>query len=85
MGDPLRNRWSGTALAPLPAQGAAAALPSYREAKAQALAQFEREFLLRALRQARGNVSAAAQLVGKERRAFGKLLKKYAIDRHAVD
>ncbi len=28
-----------------------------------------------------GNVSAAAQRAGKERRAFGKLLKKYGIER----
>ena len=60
----------------------ASAVPSYRAAKAEALARFERDFLLRALRDSRGNVSAAAQRVGKERRAFGKLLKKHAIDRH---
>jgi two-component system response regulator GlrR len=58
-----------------------AVLPDYRSAKAEALASFERDFLTRALRQTHGNVSAAAQLVGKERRAFGKLLKKYAIER----
>lgn len=57
-------------------------LPRYQVAKAQALEAFERSFLLRALREAGGNVTCAAQLVGKERRAFGRLLKKYAIDRH---
>ena len=33
------------------------------------------------LADAHGNVTAAARLAGKERRAFGKLLKKYGIDR----
>jgi len=61
-----------------------ATFESYRNAKALALRTFERDFLLRALRQAGGNVSAAAQLVGKERRAFGKLLKKHAIDRRTI-
>jgi transcriptional regulator with GAF, ATPase, and Fis domain len=65
-----------------PAQ-ASAALPNYREAKAAALANFEREYLRRALRLAQGNVSRAAALAGKERRAFGKLLKKHAIERGA--
>jgi transcriptional regulator of acetoin/glycerol metabolism len=60
-------------------------LPNYREARARALDDFERDFLLRALKATRGNVSSAAQLVGKERRAFGKLLKKHAIDRAALD
>ncbi len=65
--------------APVPGE-----LPSHRDAKARALEAFEREFLLAALRHAQGNVSAAAQLVGKERRAFGKLLKKNAIDRRSI-
>jgi DNA-binding NtrC family response regulator len=69
--------------APAPASAAHDGhLPRYQLATAQALEAFEREFLLRALREAGGCVSSAAQLVGKERRAFGKLLKKYAIDRH---
>ncbi|MBX3637940.1 MAG: sigma-54-dependent Fis family transcriptional regulator, partial [Rubrivivax sp.] len=70
---------------PAPPDAAAAApLPPYQQAKAEALEAFERDFLLRALRASGGNVSEAALLVGKERRAFGKLLKKHAIDRHAM-
>lgn len=53
----------------------------YNRAKAVVLAEFERQFLTRALAETGGNVSAAARLVGKERRAFGKLLKKHGIDR----
>ena len=74
-GDPAPPRCAAAA--------AGTALPSYREAREQALEAFERDFVLRALRQSQGNVSAAAQLVGKERRAFGRLVKKYAIDRQA--
>ncbi len=59
-------------------------LPHYREAKAGALAAFECDYLTRALQLAQGNVSRAAALAGKERRAFGKLLKKHGIERNAV-
>ena len=51
-----------------------------RDAKAQVLAEFERGYVERLLRATGGNVSAAARLAGKERRAFGKLLKKNGID-----
>ena len=51
------------------------------EAKARVLDQFERVYLSRALAQAGGNVSDAARRSGKERRAFGKLLKKHSIDK----
>jgi DNA-binding NtrC family response regulator len=52
-----------------------------RTAKAQALAEFESAYLSRVLADAHGNVTAAARVAGKERRAFGKLKKKYGIDR----
>jgi transcriptional regulator of acetoin/glycerol metabolism len=83
MGDGTLIRVIGSV--PTVGVASAAGLPNYREAKAQALATFEHDFLLRALRASDGNVSAAALLVGKERRAFGKLLKKYAIDRLCID
>ena len=40
-----------------------------------------RRHLSGVLARAHGNVTAAAQMAGKERRAFGKLLKKYGIDK----
>ncbi|HEY7509118.1 MAG TPA: sigma-54 dependent transcriptional regulator [Vicinamibacteria bacterium] len=55
----------------------------FRRAKAMVVAEFEREFVVRALATSGGNVSAAARLIGKERRAFGRLLRKYSIDRAA--
>jgi two-component system, NtrC family, response regulator GlrR len=54
---------------------------AFRRAKAQAIEAFERSYIARVLRESRGNVSLAARMCGKERRAFGKLLKKYSIDR----
>jgi DNA-binding NtrC family response regulator len=53
----------------------------FNRAKARAVAQFERSYLSRVLAQANGNVTLAARLAGKERRAFGKLLKKHGIER----
>lgn len=54
----------------------------YTHAKAQALAHFDKEFLIRLLAKANGNVTRAAQLAGTERRYLGKLLKKYGIDKN---
>jgi DNA-binding NtrC family response regulator len=53
----------------------------FTRAKAHAIASFERTFLARTLARTSGNVTLAAQLCGKERRSFGKLLKKHGIDR----
>jgi two-component system, NtrC family, response regulator GlrR len=53
----------------------------FRAAKASAIHAFERAYLLKAMRSTNGNVAAAARRAGKERRAFGKLLKKHGIDR----
>jgi DNA-binding NtrC family response regulator len=52
-----------------------------RTAKARAVADVEASYVARALATAHGNVTAAARLAGKERRAFGRLLKKYGIDK----
>ena len=51
------------------------------EAKTRVVDQFERAYLSRALAGTRGNVSEAARRSGKERRAFGKLLRKHQIDK----
>lgn len=52
-----------------------------KTAKAAVIERFERDYLVQIIAATGGNVSAAAQRAGKERRAFGKLLKKYGIDR----
>jgi len=53
----------------------------FRRAKAVVVADFERSILSRALAASHGNVSAAARLLQKERRALGKLIRKHRIDR----
>jgi DNA-binding NtrC family response regulator len=60
---------------------AAPVLQHYRYAREAALAEWERAYLAELLRATRGNVTRAADLAGKERRALGKLLKKHGIDR----
>lgn len=58
---------------------------SYQAAKSRALEEFDRDYLQRVLRECGGNVTKAARLAGKERRAFGKLLKRYSIGRRRSD
>ncbi|HEU4778500.1 MAG TPA: sigma-54 dependent transcriptional regulator [Steroidobacteraceae bacterium] len=68
-----------------PPAGEGAQNESYRAAKSRALEEFDRDYLQRILRESGGNVSKAARLAGKERRAFGKLLKRYRIGRRRSD
>ncbi|WP_439686375.1 Sigma-54-dependent Fis family transcriptional regulator [Cupriavidus oxalaticus] len=56
-------------------------VPPFKQARDQALAAFECAYLRAALARSGGNVSAAAREAGKERRVFGRLLKKHGIDR----
>jgi len=53
---------------------------NFNDAKQFTLQAFERSHLIRLMRESTGNVSHAARLAGKERRALGKLLKKYSIE-----
>ncbi|CAG0987799.1 Transcriptional regulatory protein QseF [Anaerolineae bacterium] len=53
----------------------------YASAKAIAMRAFEVGYLARLMEKTKGNVSAAARLAGKERRAFGRLIKKHGIDK----
>lgn len=54
----------------------------FQSAKSKAIALFEKEYVNNILELTAGNISEAARISGKERRAFGKLLKKYDIDRN---
>lgn len=58
-------------------------LPPFNEAKRAVVEAFERSYLEQALRAHRGNVSRAAQSAQKERRDFGRLLKKHRLDPRA--
>jgi DNA-binding NtrC family response regulator len=53
----------------------------FAAAKCRVIAEFERRYLIETLAAAGGNVTRAARLAHKERRAFGKLLKKHGVDR----
>ncbi len=65
------------------AAGAASRPVDFRRAKAEAVRRFECDYVAQIMKQAEGNVTRAAHLAGKERRAFGKLLKKHGIARPA--
>jgi two-component system response regulator GlrR len=54
-------------------------------AKRRAADEIEREYVLRALIRTRGNVTQAARLLGKERRTFGRLVRKHGFDRASFD
>jgi DNA-binding NtrC family response regulator len=53
----------------------------FRRARGQAISAFEQQFVRRLLRRHSGNVTRAALEAGKDRREFGRILKKYGIDR----
>ena len=62
-----------------PAFLAAAALLSELEALAQARERFERKYLIQVLTSMKGNVSRAAEVSGKDRAEFYRLLRKHAL------
>ncbi len=53
----------------------------FRRARASVVAAFEREYVEDVLRRHNGNVTHAAVEAQKDRRAFGRLVKKYGIQR----
>jgi len=85
-GEELRLAAAGALAVPpgeLPAKETGA-LTNYRRAKAEAISRFDREYLARVMAEAHGNVTSAARIAGKERRALGKLLKRYNIPTQKV-
>lgn len=56
----------------------------FNHAKARVIREFEENYLINILRESSGNITLAAKKAGKERRAFGKLLKKYSISRDSI-
>lgn len=59
--------------------GQAASAGSFRAAKQSAIEHFEQEYVEELLAKHAGNITRAAREARKERRAFGKLVKKYGI------
>jgi DNA-binding NtrC family response regulator len=68
-----------TSIAEAPATPPAAAA-SFRDGRAQAVASFERRYIEELLQKHRGNITRAATEARKDRRAFGRLVKKYALN-----
>ena len=56
-------------------------LGSFRSEKDSLIRAFEKDYLERVLKEASGNISHAAKIAHKERRAFARLMAKHGIDR----
>ncbi len=54
---------------------------TFKEARTAAIGRFERHYVEELLRKHGGNISRAAREASKERRSFGRLVKKYGIAR----
>jgi len=52
---------------------------SFRETRAQVMADFERDYVTSMLLRYRGNVTHAARAGNQDRRAFWQLMRKYSI------
>jgi DNA-binding NtrC family response regulator len=53
----------------------------FREARTRAIEAFERQYVEEMIRKHNGNVTHAAREAGKERRSFGRMIKKYGLNR----
>ena len=70
------------AVAPAPAShpaGGPSQTPTFRSAKAHAIAQFEQAYLRELLVRTSGNISLAARISRKDRSALNKLVKKHGL------
>jgi DNA-binding NtrC family response regulator len=67
----------------LPSFGKKSDPTSFCEAKRNAIAQFERVYLVDLLAKHNGNITHAAKKAGKERRSFQRLLQKYGLIRQS--
>jgi DNA-binding NtrC family response regulator len=67
---------------PVPPPAPPVGIEPFAKAKARAVTVFERRYLTGLMQDAGGNVTAAAERAGKERRALGRLLKKHGIGPH---
>jgi len=56
----------------------------FRAARAAAVDAFERRYLEELLHRHHGNVTHAARAAGKDRRVFGRLIKRHGINRQAL-
>jgi DNA-binding NtrC family response regulator len=59
-------------------------LTPFHSARTHAIERFETAYVTAVLRRHGGNVTRAAMEAGKERRAFGRLVQKYKIDKNQL-
>lgn len=52
---------------------------TFQDSKQRHVEQFEKEYIYNILRQYNGNITQAAKAAGKDRRAFGRLVKKHQL------
>jgi two-component system response regulator GlrR len=64
----------------LPSSSCPAKTETFQEAKKRVVAEFERAYIKAMLLMHRGNISEAARVAGKNRRAFWELMRKHHID-----
>ena len=57
------------------------AAPNFRSARSKAIAAFERQYVQEILQKHHGNITHAARDAGQDRRAFGRLAKKYKMEK----
>jgi DNA-binding NtrC family response regulator len=62
-------------------EGLDPATGDFRKGRSRAIEAFEKRYVEELLHKHRGNVTRAALEAGKDRRAFGRLKKKYSIER----
>lgn len=71
---------------PVPVSGVQERLSGrFREARARTIEAFERQYIGEMIRKHNGNVTKAAREAGKERRSFGRMMKKYGLSRVVSD
>lgn len=68
----------------IPSQPPSRTNASFRQARQQAINCFERLYVEQALLEHGGNITRAALAAGKDRRAFGRLVKKHGVDPRAL-
>jgi DNA-binding NtrC family response regulator len=56
----------------------------FRVARARAIEEFERYYVIEILRAHNGNITQAARSAHQDRRAFGRLVKRHRIDRRSI-
>lgn len=78
--EPARPVRNGRAINHHGGEGEKATRKSLQEAKQKLIDSFERDYIKRALVDARGNISEAARASGKHRRAFFELMRKHDLN-----